>query len=341
MSLALILTCSGIMSGTANATVTVVNTGAKGRFPSVSGNIIAFEGPDKAIMYYDISTGLTTNTGAVGVRPSVSGSIIAFHTGGVIRYYDILTGSLVDTGAIGIEPSISGSIIAFRTHESMIGVDLNDDGDLNDWVIMYYDISAPAGTELVNTKAEGVNPEISGSIIAFEWPRGTIRYYDISDKSVTNTDAIGNVPSVSGSIIAFVGPGKAIMYYDISTGLVTNTGAIGINPSVSGSIIAFHTDVTVDSVIMYLIIVLSTNEISSEVDAFLADGSIDNKGIAQALHAHLRQAQAKIDKGDIMGAKKTLNRFIDFLEGPQSGKHITTDAAQTLIIKAQALINSL
>jgi len=261
-------------------------------------------------------------------------------------YYDISAPSgteLVNTGAIGELVSVSGSIIAFRTFDGDVGVggeDLNDDGDLNDWVIMYYDISAPAGTELVSTKAEGVNPEISGSIIAFEWPRGTIRYYDISDKSETNTEASGYVPSVSGSIIAFV-TGWVIRYYDISTGLVTNTDATGINPSVSGSIIAFHTDVTEDSVIMYLIIALSTNEISSEVDAFLADGSIDNKGIAQALHAHLRQAQAKIDKGDIMGAKKTLNRFIDFLEGPQSGKHITTDAAQTLIIKAQALINSL
>jgi len=398
------------------STGALVNTGADGGILSVSGSIIAFitiEGwigvdlngdgdmGDQVIRYYDISTGALVNTGADGDSPSVSGSIIAFYTyewsigvdlngdgdmgDNVIRYYDISTGTLTNTGADGDRPFVSGSIITFVTGEWYIGVDLNGDGDMGDYVIRYYDVSTGA---LASTGAVGggIAPwlSVSGNIIAFVTYEGwidvdlngdgdmgdnVIRYYDISTGTLTNTGADGVEPSVSGSIIAFNTPevwigvdlngdgdigDQVIRYYDVSTGALTNTGADGVMPSVSGSIIAFMTpevwigvDLNGDGDMDDLVIRYFSMEeaptietIKDQVDAFLADGSIDNEGIAEALYAFLKQAQAMIDRGNAKATTNTLNALISLVEA-QSGKHITIDAAQTLIVSAQAVINSL
>jgi len=361
LSLALILASFGMTSRMAIATGAVKNTGAVGGILSVSGSIIAFMTPegwigvdlngdgdmiDHMIRYYDVSTGALVNTGADGGILSVSGSIIAFITiegwigvdlngdgdmgDQVIRYYDISTGALVNTGADGDSPSVSGSIIAFYTYEWSIGVDLNGDGDMGDNVIRYYDIST--GT-LTNTGADGVEPSVSGSIIAFNTPEVWIGV------DLNGDGDIGD---------------QVIRYYDVSTGALTNTGADGVMPSVSGSIIAFMTpevwigvDLNGDGDMDDLVIRYFSMEeaptietIKDQVDAFLADGSIDNEGIAEALYAFLKQAQAMIDRGNAKATTNTLNALISLVEA-QSGKHITIDAAQTLIVSAQAVINSL
>src|SRR3989304_6835838 len=238
------------------------NTRAEGRFPCISGSIIVFstyeykvdkdlnsdgDKGDYIVQYYDISKKHLVNTGVVGGSreegPSVSGSIIAFtvHEGSVdkdlnndgdkndyvIHYYDISRKDLLNTGAVGgvreEGPSVNGLIIAFTTHEAGAGEDLNEDGDKNDYVIHYYDISKK---HLVNTGVVGGSreegPSVSGSIIAFTTHEGdidkdlnndgdkndyVIHYYDISRKDLVNTGAVGGVreegPSVSGSIIAF------------------------------------------------------------------------------------------------------------------------------------------
>jgi hypothetical protein len=66
------------------------------------------------------------------------------------------------------------------------------------------------------------------------------------------------------------------------------------------------------------------------VDAFEADGSIDEGGIAESLRAFLVQAEAAISGGDNEEAIRSLTRFIDHI-GRQTPRHITESAAQTLI----------
>jgi hypothetical protein len=313
---------------------------------------------DLAIMYYDLSTDTLTNAGVVGRWPAVSGNIIAFTTweaaiskdlsgdgdwqDWVIRYYDISTGTVTNTGAqvdtwsSTERNAVSGSIIAFALRESWPGnVDQNGDGDTSDHVIMYYDISTGTTT---NTGVVGYLPTASGNIIAFT-----------SSEDQAGVDLNGDGDTEDG----------VIRYYDISTGTVTNTGAVGSWPSVSGNIIAFYTyeliggeDLNgdgdeIDHVIMYFKIpeaptIPTIGAISEQIDAFLDDGSIGNAGIAEAWHAFLQQAQAMMETGNAVAAESILNAFINSVQAQsQSGRHITAEAAQALIDSAQAVIDGL
>ena len=276
------------------------NTGMVGASPSLDGDIIAFRTsesladedlngdgsiePISVIRYYRISTGEVTNTGAEGLSPSLDGDIIAFETyearegvnedlnldgdklDDVIRYYDIGTDKLTNTRTVGSSPSVDGDTIAFRTYEGQLGTDLNADGDKEDNVIRYYNISTGI---VMNTWTSGVLPSLDGSIIAFTtWEEEAgldlngdgdiddpvIRYYDLGTGTVTNTGLVGWSPSLDGNIIALStseaeagidlnGDGdtidQLIRYYDISTGTVTNAGVEGFAPSIEGDIVAF------------------------------------------------------------------------------------------------------
>lgn len=345
-------------------TGTVTSTGAVGYNPSVSGSIIAFttvedyagqdlngdgDRADWVVRYFDMTTGTVTNTGADGVNPSASGSIIAFATyesstgdlngdgrdwDAVIRYYDTATGTVVNTGANGENPSASGSVIAFATNEGVIGQDLSGDGDIWDFVVRYYDIGT--GT-VTNTGGVGHVPSASGAIIAFYTPEGSIGQDLNGDGDIS--DAV-------------------IRYYDAATGMVTSTRAVGQQPSASGMTIAFVTfesyagrdlngdgDMS-DQVIEYFTISEAGIEedtidsVRALVDSFVAGGSIDNEGVAQALYAFLRQAQANLDLGKGNAAENTLNAFVKSVQA-QAGKHISSSSAQTLIDAAQAVIDGL
>lgn len=69
--------------------------------------------------------------------------------------------------------------------------------------------------------------------------------------------------------------------------------------------------------------------IAAAVDAFEADGSIGG-GAAASLRAFVREAEAAIHESDHDAAIRSLTRFIDDV-GRQTPRHITEDAARTLI----------
>ena len=238
---------------------------------------------------------------------------------------------VTNTGAVGQELSASGSIIAFHTYERMNGQDLNGDGDTVDFVIRYYDTAM--GT-VTNTGAVGAAPSASGSLIFF-----TTAEYGIGQDLNGDGDLYDPV----------------IRHYDTATGTVTNTGVVADwAPSASGSLIAFSTPEywigqdlngdgdTDDYVIRYFTISRAgtIESIQALIDARLADGSIDNEGVAQALRAFLEQAQARFDRGNNKAAINTLNAFIKAVRA-QAGKHITSVAAQSLTDAAQAVISGL
>lgn len=213
----------------------VTNTRAAGSNPSLDGDIIAFETPeisvgvdlngdgdtlDGVIRYYDITTGTLTNTGVVGSSPCLLGGIIAFSTSEneegvdlngdedvddyVIRYYDLNTGQVTNTRIAGDVYSFDSKVIAFSTYEGYVDVDLNDDGDTQDSVIGYYDISTGLAT---NTKIVGNPLSLDGNRIAFdrwvqEYTWFETGYYDISTGEVTII-SVGSSPSLRGDTIAF------------------------------------------------------------------------------------------------------------------------------------------
>jgi len=129
---------------------------------SIRNNIIAFSaGPSgsQTISYYNVSGGTTTETGINGLRPSMGQNLIAFDWNNTIFYYNIDTGILANTGAAGKQASIWSDLIAFTTYEGWTGLDMNADGDMDDYVIRYYNLSSDLVT---NTGETGESPSLWG-----------------------------------------------------------------------------------------------------------------------------------------------------------------------------------
>lgn len=251
----------------------LINTEVVGHYPAIYKNIITFTG--LTVKYFNLTSRSFVDTGALAFVdiPSIYGSIIAFPTyeinagmdlngdgdrdDSVIRYYDILTGALTNTKNVGWGASIYGEIIAFSTFEWQAGQDLNGDGDVDDSVIRYLNITS--GTT-VNTRAEGWWPTIYGDIIAFEALYSTyiaITYHNISDGSLVDTKIDGRMACVYENLIVFSTPEAdfgvgdlngdgdwedwVVRYYDISTKTLVNLGVEGISPSIYKNVIAFET----------------------------------------------------------------------------------------------------
>ncbi len=251
----------------------LTNTKVSGHYPAIYKNIITFTG--STVRYLNLTDGSFVDTGVSAFVdiPSIYGNIITFPTyevnanmdlngdgdkgDSVIMYYDLATKVLTNTGVVGWGVSIYGDIIAFSTFESQVGQDLNADGDMDDSVIRYYNISS--GT-VVNTRAEGWWPTLYKDIIAFEAHYRTytaITYYNISDGSLVDTKIDGRMACVYGSLIVFSTPEAdygvgdlngdgdsgdwVIRYYDVSTKTLVNLGVEGINPSIYENTIAFET----------------------------------------------------------------------------------------------------
>lgn len=298
----------------------LTNTKASGHYPAIYENTITFTG--RTVRYYNITEGSTVDASVLAYVdiPSIYGNIIAFPTyeqvagidlngdgdtdDSVIRYFDLSTGTLVNTGVVGWGASIYGDIIAFSTFEYQMAQDLNGDGDTQDSVIRYYNISSGV---VVNTGAEGWWPTLYMEIIVFESHYVTytaITYYNISDGTLVDTKIDGRMASVYGNIIAFATPEAdygvgdlngdgdsvdwVVRYYNISTEALINTGAEGVRPSVYENLIAFETyeedagiDLnndgdTTDSIIQYIL--LTTPKIIGTFEACPRVLNLQSKG---------------------------------------------------------------
>ena len=75
------------------------------------------------------------------------------------------------------------------------------------------------------------------------------------------------------------------------------------------------------------------------ISAFSASGDINSSGIVTALSSKLNVAQNFIDSGDNQTAINVMDAFIYQVQA-QSGKHISTAAANALILDAQAVMNT-
>jgi hypothetical protein len=75
----------------------------------------------------------------------------------------------------------------------------------------------------------------------------------------------------------------------------------------------------------------------ASIKRFVAEGKIDNSGIQNSLVKKLQGVQDAVKKGQIVPAINKLQAFINEVRA-QSGKHITTDAANQLIADAQWVI---
>ncbi len=153
----------------------------------------------------------------------------------------------------GTQPAVFGDIVAFLTFEDAIDKDLNNDGDMSDHVIQYYDLAEQRVTNTGNTAEQLA---LAGKLIAYEDKKRAIQFYDVEEKKGDGTQERGTAPSVHGNIIAFTTSEKdaaedlnddgdqtddIIRYYDTSKDELTNTKAVGTDPLALSDIIAFTT----------------------------------------------------------------------------------------------------
>ncbi len=104
------------------------------------------------------------------------------------------------TVRVGDYPSLDGNIIAFQTSELQAGLDLNGDGDTNDSILQYYDLSTK---NVTNTGLHADHLSISGDIIAYDSDL-RLGYYNITSGQGTLFEwPPGDHPSLSGNTMAF------------------------------------------------------------------------------------------------------------------------------------------
>ena len=72
----------------------------------------------------------------------------------------------------------------------------------------------------------------------------------------------------------------------------------------------------------------------------VANGWIDNQGVANSLDSKLDNAKSKLEAGDTTAAKNMLNAFVNEVEA-QNGKHLTSEAYALLKYNAEYLIDRL
>jgi len=158
----------------------------------------------------------------------------------MLRYFAIAllliaSASAYEIGEIseGQELSSDGKIAVFTVWETE---DFNNDGDVLDKIINYYDLSS---SQLNNTLVAGTSPTISLKTVAFVDDKGTLSYFELGSDKVTTVQIIASSPYISNGVIAF-SSGDTIKYYAVGSQEVVNTKAIGTRPVIVGNKIYFE-----------------------------------------------------------------------------------------------------
>ncbi len=210
--------------------IEITNTGIEGASPVIYGDIIVFYSGAE-LKLYDLSTKEVKSIAVNAKNPSVFGFYVAFEDeNGTISYYDARTESSAVTEAKGSVPTVYGENIAFSVPEALNSVDINNDGDIDDYILYYYQIG---DAKLINTRIIGRNPSLSRKTIAFETSEAevghdlngdddsgdvVIRYYDLLKKNTSNTNIAGKNPKVfKDRFIVFLNENNELSYYNINT----------------------------------------------------------------------------------------------------------------------------
>lgn len=208
----------------------IIDASAAGRAPAITDTAIVFSTPeletgtdynndgdkaDSIIRYYVIATKEIINTKQAGANPAANSEYILFEASEkelnedvnkdndkddiILRYYSFGTNQTKDIIAFGQKPAVSKeSIVSFTVPEKFTD-DLNGDLDIEDEILMYYDIP---GQKLTNTKVEGSGTSIFGKTIAFAQDN-KISFYNLGNSVFIQTEMYGKDPVVSGNKIAF------------------------------------------------------------------------------------------------------------------------------------------
>lgn len=310
-------------NGTTCLATLVLDRQANQRRPAVFGSLIVYEDdrngtydndgyhPNYDLYLFDLNTGVETQiTDDPGHqrKPDIFGTRVVwedFRNGNADVYTCEWDGAscpnepVTSNVAQDVDPAVFGDWVVFGSNRAHIG-------DI--WAVNMAGDRTP--TPLTYDEEYERNPDISGTYVAFE---------------------------------SYAAGDSDIWLYDLAT---EDTWRLTIDPAeqylhaISGTRVVF-TDNRNDNLDIYMVEltegdVAEVDAIGDAVDGFVADGSIANRGIGNALHAFLDQVAAAIDAGDDAAACMRLDHFIDFVTR-KSGKQIDATAAAELIAMAEAL----
>lgn len=206
-----------------------VNTGIDGRCPVLSGTLILFL-TDESATDTDINGDYDTSdcvlrcfdTSSMTLRDAVSdahelsrsvyGDAIAFATDEslanadlnndgdrldrVIGYYDAGEDVVVETRAVGYAPSILEGRIAFAASESETNRDFNADGDKQDWILQYWNMTS---CNVTNTRQSLCGPGFGLAIFS----EGNMTTY-VANETISARDINGDGDK-SDAVVRLVG----------------------------------------------------------------------------------------------------------------------------------------
>ncbi|MBI1731121.1 CSLREA domain-containing protein [Candidatus Acetothermia bacterium] len=154
---------------------------------------------------------------------------------------------------VGGDPPIWRDVMVFPTPEAAHGADLNGDGDLDDTVLRYKDLSTGQvvntgisvsgrhrDTDIYDDDIVFVQRENSllDRIMSLFNPSGRIGLYNIRTGESKILDLWGSKPSIYGNIISV--SGSNVSYYDLNTATLVRTKIVGTNQSIWGKSIAYE-----------------------------------------------------------------------------------------------------
>jgi len=204
-------------------------------------------------------------------------------------------------------------------------------GDVTDYITPA-DITATVSEDTVTT-VTGIYIVVTPTL---GWIEGTV-----TDVSTGLAIELATVEAVGPDTVSVTT--NATGYYN--TGGLT-IGTYTVTASAAGYQTASQTDVTVfageTTTIDFTLTPtpFTIDSLIAQVEDFYEQGKIDESEIKTSLVDKLYAAKAKIDQAKTKTAKNILNAFINHLEA-QSGKHVTEEAADTLIVGAQYIIGNL
>ncbi|MBI4016838.1 MAG: thrombospondin type 3 repeat-containing protein [Candidatus Aenigmarchaeota archaeon] len=235
---------------------------------SVYGYTIAATQNQKLIIA-DISPQGQKTTSILALHPSIWGTEVAYEAPeNFINLYYLKTNEDFDTRASGRNPSYARDITAFHTKETDVNIDLNNDGDTNDSVIRYLEVSTK---KVINTQAAGENATRVDDFIVFQTPEEQlntdmnqdgdvtdviIRTYSIATNQIISQYIPGSPPISSSrtKAAAFITEEVSartdlnndgdtedaiIQYYSPSQGTAHSISFTGTTPSVTDDIVAY------------------------------------------------------------------------------------------------------
>lgn len=261
----LILSAALLLSTCANA-FQLFNTETPGKNPSIYGSIIAFETHedyagkdlntdgdmgDSIIQFYDTEKQTTTSTKTTGRNPSVFANNIVFETfeseehkdlnddgdeeDSIIQYYSLHDEKTINTELEGEDPYLYQYLVVFSTPEKSMGIDYNNDGDLDDNIVRSYDILK---NELANTKQVGRYPSTNGRRIFMSTSEKEAKtdinndgdtddeifqVFSIEAKTTVPTDLPGTLSTMNKPGIAAYTQDTRLKIYDTEGSISTDT----------------------------------------------------------------------------------------------------------------------